>query len=100
MATSLFQHRIVFWQLTLSFAFYAYTHPRKESTRKGVTPMSNEENKAVVRSAIDALNQKNWAALYDELTAPDFVLHDASTTIQGLEAYKEFISTFLTAFPD
>jgi predicted ester cyclase len=62
--------------------------------------MSNEENKAVVRSAIDALNQKNWAALYDELTAPDFVLHDASTTIQGLEAYKEFISTFLTAFPD
>ena len=45
--------------------------------------MSNEENKAVVRSAIDALNQKNWAALYDELTAPDFVLHDASTTIQG-----------------
>ena len=62
--------------------------------------MSTEENKAVVRSAIDALNQKNWAALYDELTAPDFVLHDASTTIQGLEAYKQFISTFLTAFPD
>lgn len=61
--------------------------------------MSTEENKALVRVAFDALNQKNWAAFY-ELVAPDFVLHDASTTIQGLEAYKQFVSMYYAAFPD
>ena len=61
--------------------------------------MSTEDNKALVRRAFDALNQRNWAAFY-ELIAPDFVLHDASTTIQGLEAYKQFISMYYTAFPD
>ncbi len=61
--------------------------------------MSTEENKALTRRAFDALNQRNWAAFY-ELIAPDFVLHDASTTIQGLEAYKQFISMYYTAFPD
>jgi steroid delta-isomerase-like uncharacterized protein len=34
------------------------------------------------------------------LIAPDIVLHDASTTSQGLEAYRQFISMYVTAFPD
>lgn len=61
--------------------------------------MSTEENKALARRAYDAVNQGNWAAVY-ELFSPDFVLHNASMTIQGLEAYKQFVSMYLTAFPD
>ena len=61
--------------------------------------MSTEDNKALTRRGFDALNQRNWAAFY-ELIAPDFVLHDASTTIKGLEAYQQFLSMYYTAFPD
>ncbi len=61
--------------------------------------MSTEDNKALTRRAFDALNQRNWTAFY-ELIAPDFVFHDASTTIQGIEAYKQFLSMYYTAFPD
>ncbi len=61
--------------------------------------MSTEENKALARRAYDAVNQGNWAAVY-ELFSPDFVLHNASMTIQGLEAYKQFVSMYLAAFPD
>ena len=61
--------------------------------------MSTEENKALVRRAYDALNQGNWEVVY-EAFSPDLVLHNASTTMQGLDAYKQFLSTFFTAFPD
>ena len=61
--------------------------------------MSIEENKALTRRAYDAFNQRDLAAFY-ELMTPDFVLHNASTTIQGLEAYKQWISLYLIAFPD
>src|SRR5215467_3273144 len=62
--------------------------------------MSTEENNALARRAYDAFNQRNLLAGYYELFAPDFVLHNASMTIQGLEAYQQFISMYLTAFPD
>ena len=61
--------------------------------------MSTEENKALPRRGIDAFNQRNWAA-FDEVNAPDLVVHNASMTIQGLEGYKQFLSMYLTAFPD
>jgi len=61
--------------------------------------MSTEDNKTLARQAYDAFNQKNWAAYY-ELFTPDFVLHNASMTIQGLEGYKQFLSMYLAAFPD
>ncbi len=61
--------------------------------------MSTEDNKALMHRAYDALNQKNLAIL-DEVYAPDLVVHIVSTTIQGLEAFKQGLSLFLTAFPD
>ena len=61
--------------------------------------MSTEDNKALVRRLCDANNQRNWTG-YDELLAPDFVFHDASTTIQGREAYQHSLAPFFTAFPD
>lgn len=61
--------------------------------------MSTEENKANDRGLVEVLNRGNLALL-DELIAPSIVSHDASTTMQGLEAYKQFVSVYLTAFPD
>ena len=61
--------------------------------------MSTEDNKVLVRRLFDANNQRNWTGYY-ELITPDFVFHDASTTIQGREAYKQLLSRLFTVFPD
>ena len=62
--------------------------------------MSAEDNKALARRGFEeTMNQRNLAVL-DELHVPDFVFHAASRTIQGREPFKQFISIFLTAFPD
>lgn len=47
----------------------------------------------------EVYNQRNLAVL-DEVCVPDFVVHNASMTIQGLEAYKHFVSLIFSAFPD
>jgi steroid delta-isomerase-like uncharacterized protein len=61
--------------------------------------MSTEENKSNVRRGFEALNQRKLA-VFDEILNPDVVFHTASTTIQGLEAYKQFLLMLFTAFPD
>jgi steroid delta-isomerase-like uncharacterized protein len=62
--------------------------------------MSTEENKALYRRLLEGvMNQRNLA-LVDELCAPDFVLHRGSTTMQGREPYKQFLSMYLTGGPD
>ena len=61
--------------------------------------MSTEQNKANDRRIIEGLNQGN-VNVFDELMVLNFVDHDASTTMQGLEAFKQFVSAYLTAFPD
>jgi steroid delta-isomerase-like uncharacterized protein len=62
--------------------------------------MSTEDNKALARRYVEEVfNQKNLATV-DELNTPDFVLHNASTTIQGREPYKQYLSMLFTAFPD
>jgi steroid delta-isomerase-like uncharacterized protein len=61
--------------------------------------LSTEDNKALACRAYEVLNQRNLA-LADELCAPDIVDHNASMTIQGIDAYKQFLSMYLTASPD
>src|SRR5579859_1467719 len=61
--------------------------------------MSTEDNKRITRRGYDALNERDWAA-FDAQCAPNIVLHNASTTLQGLESYKQFISMYFAAFPD
>ena len=61
--------------------------------------MSTEDNKANVRRGFEALNQRNLA-VFDEILNPDVVFHTASTTMQGLQAYKQFLLMLFTAFPD
>ncbi len=61
--------------------------------------MSPEELKARSRRVIEAMNQQNLA-VFDELWAPDVVVHSSLMTTQGLEAYKQGLSQSFTAFPD
>jgi predicted ester cyclase len=61
--------------------------------------MSTEENKALMRRAYEAVNQGDLTAFF-ELFTPDFVLHNGSMTIQGLEAFKQIEAMLLTALPD
>jgi steroid delta-isomerase-like uncharacterized protein len=62
--------------------------------------MSTEDNKALAhRGFEETLNQRNLAVV-DELHVPDFVYHNASRTIHGLESFKQYLSMLLTAFPD
>ncbi|HEX6552926.1 MAG TPA: ester cyclase [Ktedonobacteraceae bacterium] len=61
--------------------------------------MSAEENKARSRRVIEAMNQQDLS-VFDELYAPDVVVHSALMTTQGLEAYKQGLLESFTAFPD
>jgi predicted ester cyclase len=81
-------------------SFVSPDHVKGSYTYKGVLAMSTEHNKELARRATEeGLNRQN-PALVDELCAPNFVFHNASRTIQGLQAYKHFLSQFFTAFSD
>ena len=59
--------------------------------------MSTEENKALLRRLFEEVwNQGNLAPLHEVLAA-DFLYHP---DLRGLEAYKQAIRLYLTAFPD
>ena len=62
--------------------------------------MSKEDNKAqVCRLTAEIWNQGN-IAVQDEMIAPDYVGHESSMTIQGHEAFRQFVSLYLSVFPD
>ena len=62
--------------------------------------MSTEDNKAIVRRGLETVwNQKNVARVVEHLD-PEFVSHDPTMTIQGLEQYQPFVTMYLSAFPD
>jgi len=59
--------------------------------------MSLEENKAVLRKVMEALNERNWDAL-DEYVATDYV--DRALKVQGLEELKQNRIEVFKSFPD
>jgi steroid delta-isomerase-like uncharacterized protein len=61
--------------------------------------MSNEVNKALVCRWYEDFNQRNLA-IVDELFTLDYVYHNPPTTLHGPEEFKQFLSLYLTAFPD
>ena len=64
--------------------------------------MSLEENKAITRRFLDEIFAGGNLELVDELFAPNFVLHDPSVPqeVRGLEAMKQYITMYRTAYPD
>jgi steroid delta-isomerase-like uncharacterized protein len=62
--------------------------------------MSTEQNKALVRSIIDAINRGNFAVI-DELCAPAYVHHDpGNPQVRSREDYRQWFTRFGIAFPD
>jgi len=63
--------------------------------------MSSEQNKAIVRRLFEEPWKGNLDVV-DELIARDYVGHDPANPepLHGPEGVKEFISTYLAAFPD
>jgi len=64
--------------------------------------VSPEENKAVVRKAIEEVNNRDPAkgveTIIDGFTAPDYIDH--TNQLRGPEGVKQFYAVFLKAFPD
>jgi C-1 hydroxylase len=59
--------------------------------------MSLEENKAMIHSFTEALNNQNLSLL-NELMVPDYVEH--TVKLEGLERWKKYVTKFLKGFPD
>jgi predicted SnoaL-like aldol condensation-catalyzing enzyme len=59
--------------------------------------MSLEENKAIVRKVVEALNKRDLAVL-DELMASDYVDH--TNQLRGRENVKQFYTMAFKDFPD
>lgn len=59
--------------------------------------MQPEENKAIVRKWIEAINLRDFTVL-DEFIAPDYVDH--TNQLRGREDVKQFYNTAQKDFPD
>jgi predicted ester cyclase len=63
--------------------------------------MSAEQNKALIRRLFDEGLNQNKPKVFDELIAPNFVVHDSPLgTVQGPEGFRQVIETFRKSFPD
>lgn len=59
----------------------------------------SEQNKALVRRYLSALAEGNMAVV-DELVAPDHVCDFGNMKTNNRDEYKQFLATFVGAFPD
>jgi steroid delta-isomerase-like uncharacterized protein len=59
----------------------------------------SEDNKALARRSWEIVSQRNPDAL-EEVYAADSVLHEPDQDLQGLEEVKQYLSMYLSAFPD
>jgi len=64
---------------------------------KGVIGLSLEENRAIVRKAIEAIN-KHDLSLLDDIILPNYFDHIIKQ--QGLEWYKRSLTVLFKGFPD
>jgi steroid delta-isomerase-like uncharacterized protein len=63
--------------------------------------VSAEENKRIVHRFLDEVISRGNLAALDEMCAPDFVWHGGSVgDFHNLEAFRQGIAPFFTAFPD
>ena len=64
--------------------------------------MSIDDNKALARRYVDEVLNKQNLDLVDQIYAPNCVVRDPSTpdATEGTSGVKQFISSYLSAFPD
>jgi steroid delta-isomerase-like uncharacterized protein len=62
--------------------------------------MSTEQNKAIVRRIYDELLNQENRSIIDEIYAQDLIMHDPFMgTVTGVDAFRQLLSMFDTAFP-
>ena len=61
--------------------------------------MPAEESKALAQRSWEIVSQRN-PDLLEEVYSADLVWHEPDRDVQGLEEGKQFLSTYLSAFPD
>jgi steroid delta-isomerase-like uncharacterized protein len=64
--------------------------------------MSIQDNKAVVRAFVEAINQQDWRR-FDDLVAPDFVRHSSAAgqaQITSREQLRDYLISEFRTFPD
>src|SRR5919112_6596409 len=61
--------------------------------------MSAEENRALAQRSWEIVSQRN-PDLIEEFYPAEFVWHEPDRDIQGYEQAKQFVSSFIEAFPD
>lgn len=62
--------------------------------------MSSEANKVVVRRVFDEILNGDNRSIIDEVYAADVITHDPFMgTVTGIDAFKQLLATFDTAFP-
>jgi steroid delta-isomerase-like uncharacterized protein len=63
--------------------------------------MSVEQNKSIVRRWIEEGWNKGNLKVVDQLYAPNFVQHEPPpASVNSSEALKQYVGSYLTAFPD
>lgn len=62
--------------------------------------MPVELNKAIVRQFFEEVFNKRNISLVDELVSPNFVNHNASIQVRGVEGVKRAVMAQLSAFSD
>ena len=69
--------------------------------QKGEEVMTEEQAKAIMDRYMVIWNEGDMTGIED-LIYPDFVMHDISypEDVVGLEAFKEYLNSFRTSFPD
>jgi steroid delta-isomerase-like uncharacterized protein len=64
--------------------------------------MTPEQNKAIVRAFIEAINQQDWPR-FDELVAVDFVRHSSSfgqSEVRSRDRLRDYLAGEFRTFPD
>lgn len=59
----------------------------------------SEEHKALAQRSWEIISQRNPEGLEEVYTA-DTVLHEPDGDLQGVEEAKQYLSTYISAFPD
>ena len=63
--------------------------------------MSAKKNKKVVIRHMEELWNEGQLEIEEEIFTPDYVYHDPSSPeIRGIEAHKQFVTMYRSAFPD
>jgi steroid delta-isomerase-like uncharacterized protein len=60
----------------------------------------SEQNKTLVRRFVDEIWNKKDTNRLEEFLSPQYSLQTPDGTVRGIKEYKQFLETYLRAFPD